>query len=570
MPKLIDLPVRAPRVTLALLALVTGLLAIGLRHMAFDPSTEKVFPKGHPEVEFYDAFRDTFGSDDSVFIALVFPDGEVFEPERLALAREVAQSLERMHGLERGFSLADVPVLALNPLTGAPTLVPGLPEDLSLATPNQLASWRAQALNTPFVDGLLVSKDRRATLVVAPAKQLPPGPEGAALNQELVHEVQRRVDELRAEHPEAVFHLAGTPILKARIMETVRGDLIRFGAPLTLLAALAAWFVLRSLVQVGLTLTVLGVCNVWVMGALGWLRIPIDSMSSLVPSLILVIGVADAIHILVDQRLQARLHPESDGATTIRRALEHVWRPCVLTTLTTALGFGSLVTSEIPPIQSFGVIAALSAAVALFVSFSLLPAAAALLPPPAGKVGPALRLERTSRLHTHRPLLWVVGGVLLTVGAAAGALRLEIDTNFLHFFPDDSAAVQDVEAIERHFVGVGPAELVLEAPPGACHDPAVLRGMLAFERELEQDPLVDLAVSVADFAVAANARRTGRAEVPESREALEDLEALPLAADHPQVCGMARQQDLHGRQIATKILRDHRHGHVNLPRRGAV
>ncbi|MCA8924714.1 MAG: MMPL family transporter, partial [Planctomycetes bacterium] len=523
MPTFLDLPLRFPRATLLALALVSALLAIGLRNTAFDPSTEKVFPKGHEDVAFYETFRETFGSDESVFIALAFPDGDVFSPERLALAREIARSLEATDGLGRGFSLADVPVLGLNPLTGAPALLPGLPPDVSEVTSNQLASWKAQALNTPLVDRLLVSRDQRATLVMALAEKLPTGPEGAAKNQALVQSVQTQLAALRAAHPEVRFHLAGTPVLKARIMNTVREDLMRFAAPLTLLAAVAAWIVLRSLIQVGLVLTVLLLSNAWIMGALGWLEIPIDSMTSLVPSLVLVIGVADAIHILVDQRLQARLHPGS-GADTMRRALEHVWRPCGLTSLTTALGFGSLVTSPVGPISTFGVVAAGSALVALVISFTLLPAAAALLPAPAAELGPTLRLGRTSRLHTHRPLLWVFGGLLLTAFAAAGARSVKVDTNFLHFFPDDSPAVVDVEAIEAAFIGVGPAELVLQGPPDFCYDPAVLRATHAFERELEQHPLVDLAVSVADFAVAANARRTGREEVPPTRAKLEELE----------------------------------------------
>ncbi|MEZ6185182.1 MAG: MMPL family transporter [Planctomycetota bacterium] len=525
MPRLLDVPLRAPRATLAALLLLTLLLGAGLTNTAFDPSTEKVFPQGHPDVAFYEDFRATFGSDESVFVALEFPDGDVFQPPRLALAREVARLLHDVDGLGNAFSLADVPVLGLNPLTRTPTLLPGLPPDVSQATPNQLASWKAQALNTPLVDRLLVSKDQRATLVVALAEKLPPGAEGAEKNQALVHEVQRDLNTLRQAHPDVVFHLAGTPVLKARIMDTVRGDLIRFGAPLTLIAALAAWIVLRSLLQVGLVLGVLGITNAWVMGALGWLGIPIDSMSSLVPSLILVIGVADSIHVLVDQRLQARLGGGS-GAETMRRALEHVWRPCLLTTVTTALGFGSLVTSPIAPIQGFGVIAAVSAVAALMVSFALLPAAAALLPPPQAEVGPGLRLERTSRLHTRAPGLWVLGGLLLTGGLAAGAFRVQVDTNFLHFFPDDSDAVRDVEAIEEAFIGVGPAELVVVGPPEFCYDPAVLRGVYAFERELEQHPMVDLAISVADFAVAANARRTGREEVPRTRADLEELEQL--------------------------------------------
>lgn len=114
------------------LALVAG---TGIPRVAFDPSTEDVFPEGHPAVATYERFRQAFGSDETIVVAFSVPASAdegalegVFSRPALALAREVAGRLRSLDGVEAAYSLADVPTVGRGP-HGLPVLLPPLPEE---------------------------------------------------------------------------------------------------------------------------------------------------------------------------------------------------------------------------------------------------------------------------------------------------------------------------------------------------------------------------------------------------------------------------------------------------------
>ncbi len=74
--RLANLPIRFPKRTLALLLLVSVLVGSGIPRLRFDPSSERVFPQGHPAVETFEKFRTAFGGDEAIFVAVEAREGE--------------------------------------------------------------------------------------------------------------------------------------------------------------------------------------------------------------------------------------------------------------------------------------------------------------------------------------------------------------------------------------------------------------------------------------------------------------------------------------------------------------
>lgn len=520
-------PVRRPRLVLAILLLLGGVLGSGILRLGFDPSTEKVFPEGHPAVQNYEAFRETFGADESVFLAFEVPAGQtVFEGQALALARRLAREASALEGVERSIALADLPILTLTPL--GPALVPGLPEDPGQATPEQLQRWRQNIEGAPMIEGTLVSKDRRSTSVVVRLERFPPGVAGAELNAQVVGGLEDVVRRAQQAHPEVRFFVAGSPMIKHRIMETIQHDLVTFTPPLLLIALVMAGFLLRSLRGPFLVVGVLLLANDLTLGTMGLLGLPLDPMTTLVPTLILVIGVADSLHLLVEQRAQARaLGPQATGAETILAAAKHTFVPCLLTTATTMIGFGSLFTSNIPPISRFGVAAAMGAAAAFAATFLLIPAVSALLPAPQAASGVQARAEGLADRILSRPRLFLCGSFVFCGLLSLGWLQVRAETDFLAFFPHDDPLNQAVDEIQERFSGVAPCEVLIEGPVGCSRDPRVLRAVYALERELEGHELVDFAFSAADVVAQANRLLSGgEASVPETQEGLDRVEGV--------------------------------------------
>lgn len=521
-----SLPARRPRATLAAMALALSAFAAGAPRLRFDPSTDRVFPDHHWAVETFEQFHAAFGGDETIFVALTVASGDVFEREVLAAGQALAREATRIDGVERSLALADVAVIRDVAGLGL-TLTRPLPDDVRQASDAALARWRREVLATPYVERLLVSVDHQSAGVLLLLEQLEPGPTGAEHNDRIVAEVRALV-ERHARAAGLTAALAGSPLVKAEINQRIWADMLRFSGPLLLVATLVAWAVLGSLLRTGLVVGVLVVSVGLTLGAMGHLGIPIDTMTCLIPPLLLVIGVADALHLLVEQRTQAaRSGPGATGADTVAAALRHVLAPCLLTSLTTAVGFASLLTSPVPPIRRFGVAAAVASLIAFAVTVTLVPACAALLAAPRPRGGGALRLDRLAALVVGRPRVGVTLGALAAVVFALGWARITPDTDFLRFFPEDSALRRDVAVIQARFVGIAPCELLVKGPPGLSRRPDVLRALLVFERALEERlPFVDMAFSVADMVEVAEQTRTGQRAIPDRPEAIDRLSAL--------------------------------------------
>jgi hydrophobe/amphiphile efflux-3 (HAE3) family protein len=520
-------PVRWPKVTLAILFLLGCSLGTGVFKLRFDPSAEKVFPEGHEAVENYQAFREAFGADESVFVAFELPEGQsVFDKDALVLGHEIARGAERLKGVDRTISLSDIPVLEVTPF--GPRLTPGLPENPFDATPADLARFKDAVGRTPLVDRILISKDERSASVMIRLERLPEGVEGARLNGEIVERIQGLVEAERRSRSDVTFFVAGAPLIKKRIMDAIERDLFLFAPPLMLIALVVTFLVLRSVRSVVLVLLVLALSVELTLGAMGHMGLPLDPMTTLVPTLILVIGVADSLHLLVEQRTQsANLGQSATGANTVEAAAKHVFVPCLLTSLTTALGFGSLVTSSIPPIARFGAAAAMAAIVAFVVSMVLLPAAGALLPAPKPARAVRGRAQALGHAVLRRPGLSLALALLFCCVLGAGWAKVEADTDFLTFFPEDDPLVSSARAIQERFVGVAPCEIVVAGPPGCARDPKVLAAVLELERQIETLDLVDLSFSAADVLAKAQGLVTNKPDhLPETAAEVEKLAKL--------------------------------------------
>lgn len=107
----------------------------------------------------------------------------------------------------------------------------------------------------------------------------------------------------------------------------------------------------------------------WLVGLCGWLGIALDPFSAMMAPLILGIGIDDGLHALHGRIAHGGL----------REAILAVGPPMVLTTLTTCVGFGSLLVSSIPTLRRGGALVALGTLFCLLATLIVLPAAERLL-----------------------------------------------------------------------------------------------------------------------------------------------------------------------------------------------
>jgi predicted RND superfamily exporter protein len=346
---------------------------------------------------------------------------------------------------------------------------------------DELLTLRAAA-SSPLVRGRLVAPDgRRAVLAVVPAAE--------GTTDEAIGAVRAW---LEAHPPPAgvEVHLAGLQVVRSEMVEALKGD----QALLVGLAILGSLLVLllgfRSWAGVLLPLGAAGITSGIVVGAMAWLGEPINLLNNVVPPLLISVGLGDSVHLVV--RFREELADDGDRLAAARRTLKAMGTACLLTTLTTAVGFGSLIVSETEVVRRFGITAALGVLLAYAVTVTFLPAA---LPDFRGVTAIRARtglldalVRAQAELALRRPWRVVLASLaILAVSVFVGS-GVRVDSALLDHLEPGSEAAQAVALLERDLGGVRNAEVVLAGAPGRYRTAEGLREVEALERWLEAQP----------------------------------------------------------------------------------
>jgi hypothetical protein len=196
-----------------------------------------------------------------------------------------------------------------------------------------------------------------------------------------------------------------------------------------------------------------------------------------------------------------------DGPNAARETVRRLFKPCLLTSLTTAVGFLSLLAAPLAPLQEMGALTAIGVSIAFLLSVFSLPAALSYL---KGDYAAYAVRRRTGRVMAvveglpgfvrRRGVAVLVVAGAITVAAGFGIARLKVESNAIEFFRKSDPMRQVTEYIQDKVGGVGNLEVVVKAKePGGIRDPEVLRGMDALETHLRSIGIVTDAFSVVDY-----------------------------------------------------------------------
>ncbi len=245
-------------------------------------------------------------------------------------------------------------------------------------------------------------------------------------------------DSLRAEFPDVQIYILGGVLFELDSYNAQIKD-AKFLQPLVLVTCiLLLWFCLRSL-TFALCLFVIAFATIaMTVGSWGWMEIPFNQISSLGPIVVLVIAIADGIHI-VSVYAQG-LYSGLEKKESMKQSLEVNIQPVTLATITTAMGFLSLNYCSSPGIYGFGNIIALGVIWAYLLTFTLLPALVLLLPASrsAKPLGVKGFIEKVSVLVAEKGTQLFWGSVIFITATFALLPLNNVDFNRYSFVDKDS------------------------------------------------------------------------------------------------------------------------------------
>lgn len=531
--------VRHPLPVLALIAALSAGLGSQLPQLHFDSDTESYVPQGHPARDFWDEARERFGLGGRIVVAVVTPEASgVFSPVVLA---GVAELTGRIQGLERLMEEGVRSVANSDAIIGSEEGMEVVPLfERPPRTRAEIDRFRQLLYsNNVYVDRLISQDGSITTVLVDVDFYLDdhsliywdlvelledfeiPGARILIAGTPAVEAVYGRqmVDDLRALVPLALMvvvavlylcfptlgvgqlllrtALVTTALVAAVYLTTGKAALLTV-VPLAIVAALlpARGVFLPSLVVV--------LSLLWTWGLQAALGIPVYLAAIIMPPILLAIGCADGIHILERYNEKALLH--EDREEVVLATMGEMWRPVVLTSVTTAIGFAALATGKMAAFQVLGVFSAVGIIAAMVLSLTLIPALLAVMPLPQERslkrsTGLSVRaLSALSSFVSRRRLGVSLTGAVAAVVFLGGAALLRIDYSWVESLaPGTPVLLADRYLRERHG-GTMPLNVIVRAPEsGGIKDPALLRSMDTVLSSLADDATVGDTRSIVEY-----------------------------------------------------------------------
>lgn len=490
MDRIAHVIVHHSRRILAITAIITLTAVAMLFRMQFSADIAGSILESNEVGRQFVALTEKYSASDPINVIISLPQGEAFdEPADFAL---IANARDELAGLDNVEAVASL-VPEVNPLTGA-----RLSADDVAAIPGPAIGLLLS--QNPLAEVFLSGDGRHALLMVSP------GDDSLDAAQEVTDWADSRNEEIV---------LSGNPIIFSSVLDLISLFLLVIPPAVIVLLLLVFYANIgdRRLAALSIFPAIIG--SLWTFGLIFGLGREVDLLTVIVPIFVIVMGSADGLH-FVTHFQEAR---SEDPVERVADALRHVGVPMILTTISTAVGFLSLLATDVGPIRQLGLFTAIGIGFAGVVSFFSLPAIIGHIRPrgakPKALIGPRI-ITAVKRVVSMR-LPAMVLALILLVFAAVFIPRLDVDSDQLFFYKADDPVRLAFERTEELFGGATPlmGEFAFDPEAGISQ----LEALRAATDNLEALPGVRRVISAATLAEAippeqSEAIFSGEAESP--------------------------------------------------------
>ena len=507
---------------LALMALVTLAAGKMMMQCVFASSVGRMFLGEHPDYHRYVERARDFGTTDVIIVAFEEPDP--FSPSTQARLQRAVNQISAIPYIQRVQTILDAQYIEE---TEEGIAVRKYARDAPFR-PGETAPLLERYRKDPSISGLLVSSDgdHIAIVIELDAESDFPAEEAPGL----IDGVYRALE--RAGYAREEVHAAGLAVSIAMVISESQFNIKRLFPIVCLILLIVVWVMFRRFWPMIMTMTVAMIAVIWTMGFSVLLDRHISVLVSMIPAVILIISFSDVIHLCSSYLLELGRRESKEDA--ILASSEDVGSACLLTSLTTFMGFVSLSLIPTPIFRQLGVVLGFGVGIALLIAVTLVPILFSLIPEPkpwrtgaTGRVQDKLDffLGKAAALSSRRPWLVVAAFSAFAVFSMIGIFRLNVETDFIKRVHEDHPLRVDSRYFQSRFSGTTAVDVFIEAPePDGLLDPARFKRIAAYQRALEALPEVSRVYSLVDLMEtihrALSADDPGAGRLPETREAL--------------------------------------------------
>lgn len=456
-----------------LLSLIFGYL---LKDLKFDYDFEAFFPVNDPETVFFKEHRKKFESDnDFVFVAIPNKPS-VFDREFLLRVDSFADSISK------DTLVRDVQCLTnMNEYIKTP-FSPPIERPLLNLEDNDFSKDSVRIFNKPDIAGFYINSDASAVLVSIRHQQF--------MSKKKCDLLKSNLDNLIEHYQFNDTKYAGRAIGMNYYIHKMQYETGLFIGLSFILVIGFLWLTFKSFWGVWVPLTIVALSMVWVVGFMVLVGQPINLILTVLPSIVFVVAMSDVIH-LVSKYLD-ELRTGKSKVDAVKTAYKQVGLATLMTSLTTAIGFITLLTVNMQPVKDFGIYTAIGVMLAFALAYTVLPGLLIYTKTP--KIADTSLtdtvwykiLHRLFRQLIKKRKLVFISALVISAISVAGTLLIKTNYFLLEDISKKSSVRQDYEYFDKEFMGLRPFEMavIVKDPNKTVYDYEVLNEMNKMENFL--------------------------------------------------------------------------------------
>ncbi|KAG1682728.1 hypothetical protein GQR58_010523 [Nymphon striatum] len=443
-----------------------------------DNSVGVWFDLNDPEISVYDTYNNSFGEKE--WSILLLKTKSIYDP---AFLRQLDKATEEIESLKNVFKVTSITNVRDNWKNTDDELDYRRLYSSELIQSGDLQAidkFKQQLASNPIFDRNIINKNKEqySAVLIQNDNFLR---DQSRYRIDLVDGIEYIVQQLDSIED---WGLAGTTVVNAELNKAAQRDVIVFYLLVSLLLTLICWFILRSVKDLCVVLSVVVSSVVMAMGSLALFDIPYNMATVMLPPMLIALPVAGVLHIITDFHIS---HETQLAENALIETFDSIWIPAFWAGATTIAGLASFGLSDISPFYQFGLVGGFGMLIALIMNMSIAPLLMYIFwhrEKKDTKTKSSFTITSDSKKILRHPYLIGLISVII-ISLLFGLKNTEVDTDYSKFFDKGTRITHSYDLLKEAGMGQNPIIVHLKYPPNKQFiDPEYFKKTLGFEKEL--------------------------------------------------------------------------------------
>jgi len=482
---------------LVIIAGFTYFMATQMQYIRISSTEANLLPENHKINIEYNKFLKLFGEEGNLII-LAVEDTKLFTPKNFNDWNQLTKKLNDFSEVDFTVGIGDIQELKKNVDEEKFDFVPLYTDEPK--TQEEIVKIKTELFeNLPFYDNILFNK-KTGTIrsVIYLKKDIVNTP---ARKDFIFNTLNPAIEKFEAESDIDV-RISGMPYIRTMNSQNIIDEIGLFVGLALGVTSLIFFFFFRSFRATIITLLVVTIGVIWAFGFIGLFRYEISVLMALIPPLIIVIGVPNAIFLINKYQQEVKKH--GNQAKSLQRVISKVGNATLMTNVTTASGFATFIFTKSQLLKEFGTIASINIIGIFLIALFVIPILYSFMPLPKEKH--LKHLERRwieafvkwmeSIVRNHRIAVYA-STIILIVASIIGIYMIKVSGSLIEDMPKGKQFFKDIVFFEKEFGGIMPLEIIIDTKKEkGVMNLGTLKRMDKLEETIDEIPQLSKPISI--------------------------------------------------------------------------